>query len=454
MIILPDKNIPRSKFLLPVHRPKWVVPSRAQAKDHLGNENVTRFCLTAVNKTSFYKFWFDDRDDADAVLHAIATGSIRHEKHLWGLCSPQWHEDLPKDLAYRFDACVFLSTNVDSQQEWIVPEDFPHHKYLPPFISEGEYLFWGPINNAPYYFTASGTDTIPTNFTASNFVACVGGGGNGASNGTYSGGGGGGGFSKSVNLSLTAGASVSYTVGGVAGDTYFNSASFPSSGQACGAKGGATPTSGTGGAGGASASGYATGTGNTKYSGGAGGNFGSASNGGPGGGGSGGPNGNGGSGGNGNNSDVSGGSGGGGGGGTNGAPASAGGLGANTSGTVAGTGGSAGRPPTNGSASSSSSGGGGGAATGDGVNVANGGAGGAGQEYDTTHGTGGGGGGGSGKNSAGLGNGGAGGDYGAGGGGPGVGLGANGTVGSGKQGLIVVQYSPPSILLNIPMLGM
>jgi len=454
MIILPDKNIPRSKFLLPVHRSKWVVPSRAQAKDHLGNENVTRFCLIAVNKTSFYKFWFDDRDDADAVLHAIATGSIRHEKHLWGLCSPQWHEDLPKDLAYRFDVCVFLSTNVDSQQEWIAPEDFPHHKYLPPFISEGEYLFWGPINNAPYYFTASGSDTIPNNFTASNFVACVGGGGNGASNGTYSGGGGGGGFSKSVNLSLTAGASVSYTVGGVAGDTYFNSASFPSSGQACGAKGGATPTSGTGGAGGASASGYATGTGNTKYSGGAGGNFGSASNGGPGGGGSGGPNGNGGSGGNGNNSDVSGGSGGGGGGGTNGAPASAGGLGANTSGTVAGTGGSAGMPPTNGSASSSSSGGGGGAATGDGVNVANGGAGGAGQEYDTTHGTGGGGGGGSGKNSVGLGNGGAGGDYGAGGGGPGVGLGANGNVGSGKQGLIVVQYSPPSILLNIPMLGM
>lgn len=454
MIILPDKNIPRSKFLFPVHRSKWVVPSRAQAKDHLGNENITRFCLTAVNKTSFHKFWFDDRDDADAVLYAIATGSIRHEKHLWELCSPQWHEDLPKDLAYRFDVCVFLSTNVDSQQEWIVPEDFPHHKYLPPFISEGEYLFWGPINNAPYYFTASGSDTIPNNFTASNFVACVGGGGSGAGSSANTAGGGGGGFSKSVNLSLTAGASVSYTVGGVAGDTYFNSASFPSSGQACGAKGGGSGSGSTGGTGGASASGYATGTGNLKYSGGNGGTKGSASNGGAGAGGSAGPNGNGGDGANGNNSDVSGGGGGGGGGGANGVAAGSGGNGANASGLVSGTGGSNGTPPAAGSASNSSSGGGGGAANYSASAVYSGGNGGAGQEWDTTHGTGGGGGGGAGQNTTPLGSGGNGGAYGGAGAGPGYYASGAGTAGTGAGGLIVVQYSPPSILLNIPMLGM
>jgi hypothetical protein len=47
VIILPDKNIPRSQLLLPVRKRDWNLPSRAQQKDAVGNEDQTRFRITA-----------------------------------------------------------------------------------------------------------------------------------------------------------------------------------------------------------------------------------------------------------------------------------------------------------------------------------------------------------------------------------------------------------------------
>lgn len=125
------------------------------------------------------------------------------------------------------------------------------------------------------------TWTVPADWNSSNnSIECIGGGGSGGSNGNNTVGGGGGGYSKITNLSLTGGASVTYQVGAggaavgpavlagnAGGDTWFNSASFPSSGSAVGAKGGSG--GGTGGSaalGGQASAGYAPS--GTKYDGG------------------------------------------------------------------------------------------------------------------------------------------------------------------------------------------
>ena len=134
------------------------------------------------------------------------------------------------------------------------------------------------------------TWTVPADFnSSSNYVETYGAGG-GGSNGGMSNGGGGGGYSRTANISLTPGNTVSYWVGtggaggaahastnnggATGGDTYFcnstsNCLSIAGSAVEVGAKGGAGGAAGTrtGGAGGASASGVGT----YKFSGGAGG---------------------------------------------------------------------------------------------------------------------------------------------------------------------------------------
>lgn len=241
-------------------------------------------------------------------------------------------------------------------------------------------------------FLTSGTSwTVPSDWNSSNnTIEVIGGGGDGVIGSGNNGGGGGGGgaYSKSVNVSLTAGASVTYAVGGIAGDTYFcnstsNCASIAGTAVVAGAKGGATASAGTGGAGGAAASGVASGTGSIKNSGGTGANgVGTFCNAGGGGGGAAGSTGNG-----------NGGS------GTSGGSGDAG---------AGGAGGAGGNPPSAGSP---------------------------GTEWDASHGSGGGGGG----HVLGCGGGANGGLYGAGGGG-----GSIGTPGSGQQGIIVVAYATPA----------
>ena len=300
------------------------------------------------------------------------------------------------------------------------------------------------------YLTGSGTWTVPSDWiSAANTIEVIGGG---ASNLSSSGAGGGGGaYSKISNLTLTPGASVSYSVGagGTAGynsaegrsggDTWFNGATYGVSSVA--AKGGVRGSSTTAGSGGSSGSGI----GAVKYAGGNGGV--GASYAGGGGGGAAGPNGNGAAGGAGGGINA-GAAGGGGGGGTSGgnagnATSGTGGLGANGGGTVIGTGGAGTSTGTvsggNGSASSSSGGGGGGGG-GVGSPPSSGGNGGAGKEWDASHGSGGGGGGagdqpGGGVSTAKGGNGGL---YGGGGGGSGADAGNYG--GAGAPGIIVIKY--------------
>ena len=248
MIILPDKTIPRSRFLLPIKAREWQRVSNGK----------TRFRIRGRLRDGHIVWvgWFDDRDDFDAFLWGLFTGSLRREEELWELPTPAWHPGYFENLTYEFATVTFLTSPTGSNQTYNVPSD------------------WDSSNNS-----------IET-------IGAGGGGGGGVSN--YGGGGGGGAYSKITNLSLTPGGTATYQIGtgGAAstagGDTWFNGTTL--GGSSVGAKGGglgatANPSP-SGGAGGASGSGVGT----TKNSGGDGS---STTSKGGGGGGAAGPNGNG-----------------------------------------------------------------------------------------------------------------------------------------------------------------
>ncbi len=257
-------------------------------------------------------------------------------------------------------------------------------------------------SHVQFLTVGSGTWTVPADWNNdNNTVECLGAGGGGTGSWTDNNiggaGGGGGAYAKSVNLNLTAGASIPYTVGAgsaggaaaaggassspAGGDTWFNSASFPTSGQACGAKGASAHTGNSPGAGGQAATCYSIGSGAVTRSGGSGG---SGASSGPGAGG--------------------------------------------------GAGGAAGPHGDGNSGSSASAGTPGNGGAGDSGNTA---AGANGTQWDGAHGSGGG------ANGANQSAGGNGGQYGAGGGGGGyVSLGNGSPGGKGADGLIGVTYTP------------
>lgn len=400
MIILPDKNIPRARFLMPVYDHDWRVPSQAQPKDMFGNENRTRFRIRAKTHDGvvLWTGWFDDRADCDAFLWAIAIGQLQTERPLWDLPTPMW-PGLDPGLVYEFATVTYYTSGT----------------------------------------TATYTSPVDWN-NSDNSIECIGGGGSGAAGGGATNralsGAGAGAYSKITNFSFaTPGTTTaSYTVGAsVAGvnnnggsnsasgtdgnPTFFNSTTNPGNGTdntkcsaAAGAKGihQQVSTGVAGGAGGATTASW----GQTKYAGGNGGAIasGSMATTAAGGGGAAGPNG-------------------------------AGAAGATAAINSASNGGQGG----NGSGGSGGSG----------TTTSPGGAGGNGTEFDSTHGSGGGGG--SCRVTTNNPVGGAGGNYGAGGGACGSTTGSNITSGAGASGLLVITYTPATAVNgfgNMPMLGM
>lgn len=245
MIIIPDKNIPRARFLMPIHKYEWRTPSLTQPKNCFGAENVTRFKIEGRISDGHvvWRGWFDDRDDFDAFLWAIATGSLKYERLLWKLPTPAWHPDLGEYVTYEFASVTYFTTAA-SNATWNVPSD------------------WNDADNSG--------ETI------------AGGGAGGGVNNTRGGGGGAGAYSKSFNIALTPGGTATYTVGdggaGVAGanggnggDSWFNGTTLAgSSVGSVGGEGGkrVATGSGAGGLGGATTNGI----GSTKYKGGDGAN--------------------------------------------------------------------------------------------------------------------------------------------------------------------------------------
>lgn len=388
MLIRRDPQLSGGRILMATPRREWMPPSRAQQKTFLGHEDRTRFRLRARAHDGHIVWtgWFEDRDDADAFLFAMASGTLRHERALWDLPVPGWHPDL-EGLLYEFLTQTILTTT-GSNQTYTSPADW---------------------NNA------------------SNQVECLGGGASGgaASNlSHHSTGGGGGAYSAITNFSFASPGVTTATynvgIGGAArgaisgnsqngesgGPTWFNNATDPGVGAdntKCSAAGGVNGVTGSGarngGVGGATTSGW----GETKYAGGRGGNFTAGSG--------------------------TGGSGGGGAASSSGAGGNAGDSALNTA-NVTTAGGTSGAGLSGGAGSS-----------GPGNPGSNG------TEFSGSYGAGSGGGGTAGTSGA---TGGSGGNYGAGGGGARTGS-FTATSGDGRQGLIIIEYTPAaakSLLFN------
>jgi len=426
MIILPDKNIPRSKFLIPVNRKNWCSPSQSVKLDRAKNPTIqTKFKIRARLNDGHVVWtgWFEDREDFDAFLYSLISCTLIHEKELWDLPTPAWAPGFSENITYDFATVTFISA------------------------------------------TGSGTYNKPIDWNnIFNTIETIGGGGASYYGGTGAkGGSGGGGYAKAVNVTLSTTASYTVGAGGKSagasgGDTWFNGASLGVS--SVGSKGGLAPTTLSqnvlGGAASSAVGGIGGGTLNPgspyAYSGGAGGSYSSGQWGFGGGGGAAGPGGNGSAGGAGYYNSTH--SAGGGGGGSGGFFSSAGGNASLDFGGNGGTGGTGGGGGLGGQnttglyvgAPGTNGGGGGGShynATASQTAV-----GGNGTEWDSTHGAGGGSGGSAGPSS----NGANGGLY---GGGAGA-CSSTATIGGyGGDGIIVITYTPKAAFsFNSPMLGM
>lgn len=399
MIILPDRRLSGGRILLATPRHEWMPPSHAQQKTFFGHEDRTRFRLRARTHDGHivWQGWFDDRDDADAFLFAMASGTLRWERALWDYPVPAWRPDF-EGLLYEFATQTILTTT-GSVQTYSKPTDW---------------------NNGD------------------NRIDCIGGGASGgtaaraSSTGCAASGGAGGGYGYQTNLTLSG--DVSYNVGsggsaasrtgagtisGNAGsDSWFNGGTYAAA--SVGGLGGGAGTGATGTGASVSASTANSGKGTGSASGGAGGSasVATSSKAATGGGGAGGPNGAG-----------------------------------NASTSISGA---ASVTTTGGGSGDAGSGGGGGS----GNSGGNGSAGSAGTEW-TTAGSGGGGGAGNRDNTSTEAVGGSGGNYGGGGGGVtggGATTAPPTRSGAGIQGVIVVTYTPGAAFslanANIAMMGM
>jgi hypothetical protein len=383
-----------SRFLIETDRSHWREPSQRRCLS--GAENRTWFRITARTSDGalFWRGWFEGRDDLDAFLWALASGSLRYERALWGL--PQAGSGRP---------CVGWCSRLEVaryegawQGEWA---DLP---LMYDFATQR--LLVSPTGSLQ-------TDIVPSDWnSANNSIQTIGAGGSGAAVDTNGNrnvtGGGGGAWNRAVNVALTRGASASYQIGAggaavtqatagasagnAGGDTWYNGSTL--GGSNVGSKGGAGGQVATnGGAGGDGPSGI----GSSNNSGGRGGNSTNVS---------------------GQNATGGGGAGG---------PHGAGSNGGDATGINVATAGGSG---------DAGSGGAGGANTG-----------GAGTEFDATHGSGGGGGGKRSAPSAGPG-----GVYGAGGGGN-CSL-TTAISGAGANGLIVQTYTPVALFRQNPLTGL
>lgn len=202
MIILPDRRISHSKFLIPVPKNEWMLPSDYTYKDQFNNYGIrTRFYVRGVSSDGqlIWNGCFEDRDDYDAFLIALAKDTLKYEKNLWRLPTPEWHDGLGEDLKYEFVTTTLL-TNTSAGLSYTLPTD------------------WNTTNNAIYVIGGGATGGLAMSTTAT----------------AHSTGGGAGGFRGTVNYSVITSGSVPYTVGA---QPAVNSRAASTSGTQAGAAG-------------------------------------------------------------------------------------------------------------------------------------------------------------------------------------------------------------------------
>lgn len=254
LLILPQRYQPR--VLIPVPSRQWREPSQAQPRDQLGNQNCTRFRLTARLNDGFARWrgWFDSRDDADAFLFALALNIIDGTPvpvEMWRLPSPWWHPDIGPWVSYDFATVVILTTGAGSNQTWTSAVDW---------------------------------------YIANNSVEIIAGGGSGACEHVTGPspqsltGGGGGEYRKTTNFLVAAPGTTTVTyqcgkggaavtsagaVGNVGGETWWNGTTYAGATLGAVNGGGGTMTHSSTGPGGSAGTGGTGGTGNAGGAGGA-----------------------------------------------------------------------------------------------------------------------------------------------------------------------------------------
>jgi len=130
MLILPDKNQPVGKILMPMRKREWRTPSLTQPKDQFGNENQTRFRIRARLHDGAIRWvgWFDDREDFDAFLYSLA----RHlaigspfPREEFNLFNETWGDpSIEPWLQYDFATVTFLTSPTGSNQTYTSPSDW------------------------------------------------------------------------------------------------------------------------------------------------------------------------------------------------------------------------------------------------------------------------------------------------------------------------------------------
>ena len=106
MIILPDKNIARAKYLPPMLRCEW------QAFG--GDANIHfQTWLAQAYRADYSMVWqghFEDREDADEFMAALISGVIKHDRYLRQLpvYCPDFDPDMLRDPSIQYNMVTNL----------------------------------------------------------------------------------------------------------------------------------------------------------------------------------------------------------------------------------------------------------------------------------------------------------------------------------------------------------
>ena len=82
MIILPDRNIARGKFLMPMRKRDWYGPHPFGPDVNL----IFNTWIAQAWRADHSMVWqghFEDREDADEFMAALVSGVIKHDRYLF-----------------------------------------------------------------------------------------------------------------------------------------------------------------------------------------------------------------------------------------------------------------------------------------------------------------------------------------------------------------------------------
>jgi hypothetical protein len=122
MIILPDRNLARSKYLPPMHRRIW--QRRWQGDAHIHFQTWVAQ-LYRPDHSMVWQGHFEDREDADEFMAALASGIIKQDGYLRRLpiYCPDFDPELLRDPSISYN----MVTNIGigpSSGTWTGPGDF------------------------------------------------------------------------------------------------------------------------------------------------------------------------------------------------------------------------------------------------------------------------------------------------------------------------------------------